>query len=32
MARIKVSPFIPHKESVRGFVFDVGTGQLREVK
>jgi carbonic anhydrase len=32
MARIKVSPFIPHKESVRGFVFDVGAGQLREVK
>src|ERR1700760_2380228 len=32
IARIKVSPFIPHKESVRGFVFDVGTGKLREVK
>jgi carbonic anhydrase len=29
--RIKASPFIPHKESVRGFVFDVGTGKLREV-
>ena len=29
--RVKASPFIPHKESVRGFVFDVGTGKLREV-
>ena len=31
IARIKASPFIPHKESVRGFVFDVATGALREV-
>ena len=31
MARIKASPFIPHKESVRGFVYDVHTGRLREV-
>ncbi len=29
--RIKASPFIPRKESVRGFVFDVQTGKLREV-
>jgi carbonic anhydrase len=29
--RIKASPFIPEKGSVRGFVFDVSTGQLREV-
>jgi len=29
--RIKASPFIPHKDSVRGFVFDVATGKLREV-
>ncbi|HEY9242589.1 MAG TPA: carbonic anhydrase [Streptosporangiaceae bacterium] len=29
--RVKASPFIPHKDSVRGFVFDVSTGQLREV-
>jgi carbonic anhydrase len=29
--RIKTSPFIPHTDSVRGFVFDVGTGKLREV-
>jgi carbonic anhydrase len=30
--RIKVSPFVPHKDSVRGFVFDVATGLLTEVK
>ena len=29
--RIKVSPFIPHKDSVRGFVFGVATGKLSEV-
>ena len=32
MARIKASPFIPTKESVRGFVYDVKTGKLREVQ
>jgi carbonic anhydrase len=31
IARVKASPFIPHKESVRGFVYDVETGRLREV-
>ena len=31
IARIKASPFIPHKESVRGFVYDVKSGRLREV-
>ena len=31
IGRIKVSPFIPHKDSVRGFVFDVATGRLNEV-
>ena len=31
IARIKASPFIPHKESVRGFVYDVESGALREV-
>lgn len=29
--RIQASPFIPHKDSVRGFVFDVATGKLEEV-
>jgi|ERR1022692_852584 carbonic anhydrase len=32
IARIKASPFIPHTDAVRGFVFDVETGQLNEVK
>ncbi|TVT28439.1 carbonic anhydrase [Amycolatopsis rhizosphaerae] len=31
VARIKASPFIPHTDSVRGFVFDVATGKLNEV-
>jgi carbonic anhydrase len=31
IARIKASPFLPHTDQVRGFVFDVGTGLLREV-
>ncbi len=31
MARIRESPFIPRKDSVRGFVYDVHTGALREV-
>ena len=31
VARIKASPFIPHKDTVRGFVFDVATGRLNEV-
>ena len=31
IARIKASPFIPKKEDVRGFVFEVETGRLREV-
>jgi carbonic anhydrase len=31
IARIKASPFIPRKDSVRGFVYDVSNGRLREV-
>jgi carbonic anhydrase len=31
IARIKASPFIPRTDQVRGFVFDVATGRLREV-
>jgi carbonic anhydrase len=30
--RITSSPFIPHTDAVRGFVFDVATGLLAEVK
>jgi carbonic anhydrase len=32
MARIKSSPFVPRKTSVRGFVYDVRTGRLAEVQ
>jgi carbonic anhydrase len=31
IARIKASPFIPRTGSVRGFVYEVETGRLREV-
>jgi carbonic anhydrase len=31
IARIKASPFIPHKSNIRGFVYDVRTGRLEEV-
>jgi len=31
LARIAASPFIPHKDQVRGFVYDVASGRLREV-
>ena len=32
IARIQASPFIPNKSSVRGFVYDVKSGKLGEVK
>jgi len=31
IARIVDSKFIPHRDSVRGFVFDVATGKLDEL-
>jgi carbonic anhydrase len=31
IARIKSNPFLPHTDSVRGFVFDVANGKLNEV-
>ena len=31
VARIKASPFIPHQNAIRGFVFDVATGKLNEI-
>ncbi|HEX6618683.1 MAG TPA: carbonic anhydrase [Solirubrobacteraceae bacterium] len=31
IARIQASPFIPRKDSVRGFVYEVESGRLREV-
>jgi carbonic anhydrase len=29
--RVRRSPFVPHREAVRGFVYDVDTHRLREV-
>jgi carbonic anhydrase len=31
IARIKASPFVPKKDSIRGFVFDVAAEELNEV-
>jgi carbonic anhydrase len=31
IGRIQASPFIPNKDSIRGFVYEVETGRLREV-
>jgi carbonic anhydrase len=31
IARIQASPFVPNKDSVRGFIYEVETGRLREV-
>lgn len=32
IARLEASPFVPHKDRIRGFVFEVESGVLREVK
>ncbi|NNN31967.1 carbonic anhydrase [Streptomyces sp. S3(2020)] len=31
MRRVRTSPFLPHTDDVRGFVFDVTSGLLREI-
>jgi carbonic anhydrase len=31
IARIKASPFVPNKDSIRGFIYDVRSGALQEV-
>ncbi|MFV0136516.1 beta-class carbonic anhydrase [Streptomyces sp. HMX87] len=31
MRRVRTSPFLPHTDDVRGFVYDVKTGLLREI-
>jgi carbonic anhydrase len=31
IARIEASPFIPHKDQIRGFIYDVTSGRLNEV-
>jgi len=32
IARITASPFLPHQDSIRGFVYEVETGRLGEVE
>ena len=32
IGRIKANPFVPLKDNIRGFIFDVATGLLNEVK
>jgi len=29
---VRDCPWLPHRDSVRGFVFDVATAQLREIQ
>jgi carbonic anhydrase len=31
VARVRSAAFLPHRDAVRGFVYDVATGRLREV-
>jgi carbonic anhydrase len=31
IARIKASPFVPRKDAIRGFIYEVESGRLREV-
>jgi carbonic anhydrase len=31
MARVRTSPFLPNADSVRGFIYEVETGRVREV-
>ena len=31
VARIRLSPYLPHRDEVRGFVYDLHSGRLREV-
>ena len=31
LARIRVNPFVPHKDQLRGFIYDCATGRLEEV-
>jgi carbonic anhydrase len=31
IGRLRLSPFLPHKEDIRAFIYDVRTGRLREV-
>jgi carbonic anhydrase len=32
LAKVRAHPWVPKKISVRGFIYDVGTGRLNEIK
>jgi carbonic anhydrase len=32
IARVKTSPYLPHRDTVRGFVYEVESGRLREIE
>lgn len=32
LRRVRHSPFVPHRDAVRGFIYDVGTHRLREIE
>jgi len=32
IARVRTSPYLPRRDTVRGFVYDVESGQLREIE
>lgn len=32
MQRVRATPFVPHRDSVHGFIYDVQTGKLAEVR
>jgi carbonic anhydrase len=32
VARVREAPYVPHRDRVRGFVYEVATGRLREVE
>ena len=31
IARLRASPFLPHRDCIRGFIYDCATGRLNEV-
>jgi carbonic anhydrase len=32
IARIRASPYLPHRKTVRGFIYEVDSGRLREIE
>jgi carbonic anhydrase len=31
VARVRAAAYVPHRDAIRGFVYEVATGRLREV-